>query len=196
MSEGWTRRVVGLVFTTVAAVAVLWPAVAGAGGGGGGHGALCPGFAEDSTIEMLDNCFDGTNHFVERGADVTITNSGSLPHSLTALDSSVDTGVLEPGQTKTVQWNEPGVVRIYCTLHGSRDGGGMSGAIVVGDGGAEATSAVPVNAEPVSARTEASGAPPQSDGLSGIASGAVIAAVFGGGLGAAALMLQVVRTRR
>jgi plastocyanin len=175
MSERWTRRIVGIVFTTVAAVAVLWPTVAGAGGGGG-HGSICPGFAEGSAIEMYDNCFAGTTHFVEPGAQITIKNSGSLPHSLTALDNSVDTGVLEPGETKTAQWDEPGIVRIFCTLHGSRDGGGMTGTVVVGDGGTDGTATVPVKAEPVSTRTAASAAPVRSDGLSGFAAVALAVA--------------------
>ena len=186
----------GMVLTVVAAPSLMAPAMAGAGGGGGGGGgAHCPGFAEGATVEMYDNCFAGTTHFVEPGTTVTVKNSGSLPHSLTAIDGSIDTGTLDAGETATVAVDDAGIVRVDCTLHGSRDGGGMTGTFVVGDGGASAEKAVEVDAEPVSARTETAAAPGvEDDGLSVLASIAIVLAVFGGGLGAAALTLQVVRT--
>jgi plastocyanin len=187
-----------MTFAAVAAFGVLWPSIAAAGGGGGGGGTHCPGFAEGATVEMYDNCFAGTTHFVEPGTEVTVKNAGSLPHSLTAVDGSFDTGTLEAGETTTVALDQAGIVRVYCTLHGSRDGGGMAGTFVVGDGGAEARAETTVDAEPVSTRSAGAASSPviDEDGLSVVASVALIAAVFCGGLGAAALTLQLVRARK
>ena len=183
---------IGTVLVAVVVPSVVGPAIAGAGGGGGGEGAHCPGFAEGAAVEMYDNCFAGTTQFVEPDTTVTVENSGSLPHSLTAVDGTFDTGTLDAGETATVEVADAGVVRVYCTLHGSRDGGGMTGTFVVGDGGAAARKTVAVDAEPVSTRTAGAAAPVvETDDLPVLASMAVIAAVFCGGLGAAALVLQV-----
>jgi plastocyanin len=188
-----TARAFGISLAGFVAAAVLWPATVGAGGGGHG-GSSCPGYAEGPTIEMLDNCFKGTTHFVEPGSAVTVKNSGQLPHSLTAVDGAFDIGTLEPGKSATVEVSDAGVVRVYCTLHGSRDGGGMTGVLVVGDGGEAADARLPATAEPVSAR--AAPAAIESDGLSGLASLALVAALFGAGLGTAGLAFQLVRLRK
>jgi plastocyanin len=186
-------RAFGVSLAALAAVPLLWPAAAGAGGGGHG-GSSCPGYAEGPTIETLDNCFKGTTHFVDPGSRIMVKNSGQLPHSLTAVDGSVDTGTLEPGKSATVKVGDAGVVRIYCTLHGSRDGGGMTGVLVVGNDGRATGATLPANAEPVSAR--AGPTPAESDGLSGLASLALVTARFGAGLGTAGLAFQLVRPRR
>ena len=192
MSGRWARRVIGISLAGLAAAAMLWPAQAGAGGGGHG-GSFCPGFAEGPTIEMRDNCFAGTTHFVEPNSTITVKNSGQLPHSLTAVAGSIDTGPIEPGKQTTVKVGNAGVVRIYCTLHGSRDGGGMTGVLVVGDGGDATKATLPPNAEPVATRSVA---PVDSDGLSGFESLALVAALFGAGLGTAGLAFQVASRSR
>jgi plastocyanin len=188
-----TARAFGVTFVGVGALAVLWSATAGAGGGGHG-GSICPGYAEGPTIKMFDNCFMGTTHFVEPKSTITVTNSGQLPHSLTAVDGSIDTGTLEPGTSATVKVGDAGVVRLYCTLHGSRDGGGMTGVLVVGDGGKATDATLPANAKSVSAR--AAPAQAESGGLSGLASLALVTALFGAGLGTAGLAFQLVRLRK
>jgi hypothetical protein len=102
MFGGRTTRALGVSLVLLVAVAVLWPAMAGAGGNGHG-GSSCPGYAEGPTIEMLDNCFKGTSHFVEPNSTITVKNSGQLPHSLTAIDGSIDTGTLEPREIRDGQ---------------------------------------------------------------------------------------------
>lgn len=191
MRERWARHSVGIAFALLAAVTVLWPTLAGAGGGG--HGA-CSGFAQGATVETFDNCFAGTAHFVEPDSTVTVKNSGSLAHNLTAVDRSVTTGNLDPGESTTIEVGGPGAVRIYCTLHGTDQGGGMSGVLLVGGDTTEGTA--PADVELASTRSDA--APPSSDGLSGMARFALIVGVVGAGLGAAALTMQLVvaRSRR
>lgn len=192
MSGRQARRAFGISVAVCAAVMMLWPASAGAGGGGHG-GSFCAGFAEGATIEMNDNCFTGTTHFVDPNSTINVKNSGELPHSLTAVDGSIDTGAIDPGKQATVKVGDAGVTRIYCTLHGSREGGGMTGVLVVGDGGAATKATRASNAEPVSAR---SAAPVEGDGLSGFASLALVAALVGAGLGTAGLALQIASRAR
>jgi plastocyanin len=119
----WTLLTVGLI--------LLLPGVVLAGGGGGG--AICAGFATDSTVVMRDNCFEGTAHFAEAGTTITIRNEGHLPHSFTAVDGSFDTGLLDGGQRAEIELEGAAIVQVYCTLHGTAQGSGMAGILVVGD---------------------------------------------------------------
>jgi plastocyanin len=123
------RRI--LLVVTVATIGVLsWsvPAMAG----GGGHESACAGYATGQTVEMYDSCFSGSAQFVGAGTTVRIVNRGELPHSLTAADGSFGTGTLQPGQSASIDVGEAAVVRVFCELHGTRQGDGMAGLLVVG----------------------------------------------------------------
>lgn len=121
------RRIVPLL---VLAAVVSSPAAAVAGGGGGG---ACRGFGEGSQLAMLDNCFDAVAHFAPLGIEVDVVNDGWQPHTLTAVDGSFDTGIVEPGAATTLAIDSPGVYRVWCTLHGTASGDGMAGLLVVGE---------------------------------------------------------------
>ena len=114
-----------------ASVLAFWPRAALAGGGGGG--GLCAGFASGDTLIMRDSCFEGTAHFASPGGTLVVSNEGSAPHSFTAVDGSFDTGLLQPGQTARIPLEADGISRAYCTLHGTADGHGMAGVLVVGN---------------------------------------------------------------
>lgn len=117
----------------LALIAVLIiPGVAYAGGGGVDLEA-CAGYSEGTGIAMQDSCFSGTAHFAPSGTAITVTNNGFFPHSLTSVDGSVDTGVLESAGTAEVTFAEPGIYRVFCTLHGTAAGEGMAGVVVVGE---------------------------------------------------------------
>ena len=192
MGERWTRRAVGVVFTALAALTVSWPAIADARTGGGGDGASpCAGYAEGDTVGLLDLCFDGTTHFVAANSTVTVRNGGVLPHNLTAVDGSVSTATLQPGESTTIEVGDPALVRVYCTLHGTAQGGGMSGVLAVGD--AAPTASLPAGAELAAARVAPSGT--GSGDSPGVATFALLFAVVGAGFGTAALALQIARTR-
>lgn len=126
----------------LAAVVILmaFPAVASAGGG---HidTSGCAGFGEGDTVAMLDSCFSGTTHFAPDGATLTVDNEGALPHTLTAVDGSFDTGLVDPGDSTELTIDEPGVYRVFCSLHGTAQGDGMAGVLVVGDAGSTMVSA-------------------------------------------------------
>jgi plastocyanin len=157
-----------LVWAAVACLAALAASEAQAGGGGGG--ARCSGFGAGSAIAMRDNCYEGTAQFVPAGSTLTVVNEGELPHSLTAVDGSFNTGTLNAGQSSTLQVGGAGVVRYYCLLHGTASGEGMAGVLIVGE---------PENASAQAARPGWAGA----------------LGWLGGGLGGAALALLAVRFR-
>ena len=109
------------------------PRVALAGGGGGG-GSLCAGFSSSDEIIMRDNCFQGAAQFADTGTVLTVQNNGQAPHSYTAVDGSFDTGLLESGQSAEITaGGSAGIVLVYCTLHGTAAGEGMSGVLLVGE---------------------------------------------------------------
>ena len=120
------------LFFMVVGLIILWPGAVMAGGGGGGGGP-CAGFASGTTLVMEDNCFSGIAHFARVGNTLLVRNDGDLPHSFTAVDGSFDTGLLQPGQTATIALETDGITTAYCTLHGTADGNGMAGVLVVGN---------------------------------------------------------------
>ncbi len=124
----------------IVAVLLVIPGTAYAGGGGGS--SLCPGFAEGTVISMRDSCFAGTAHFAPAGITLTVTNDGKLPHTFTAADGSFDSGTLQPGQTFELAIDEPRLVRVFCTLHGTAQGDGMAGVMVIGEPTPETVAAV------------------------------------------------------
>ncbi|HEY7583981.1 MAG TPA: hypothetical protein VIB78_10230 [Acidimicrobiia bacterium] len=118
------------LLTTILVLAMI-PAVAGAGGGG--SISLCPAYSSGTTISVLDSCFNGIAHTAPLGDTLTVSNDGEIPHTLTAVDGSFDTGQLAPGETATLSFDEAGIYKVFCTLHGSVDGSGMAGLLIVGE---------------------------------------------------------------
>lgn len=114
------------------AMLMALPGVASAGGGGVDT-AGCAGYARGDEISMLDSCFSGTAHFAPSGSPITVSNDGVLPHTLTAVDGSFDTGFLDPGATAELTIDEPGVYQVFCSLHGTVQGEGMAGVLVIGE---------------------------------------------------------------
>ncbi len=120
-----------LFLLTAILVVAMVPAVAGAGGGG--SISLCPAFSSGTTISVLDSCFNGIAHTAPLSETLTVSNDGEIPHTLTAVDGSFDTGQLAPGQTVTLSFDQAGIYKVFCTLHGSVDGSGMAGLLIVGE---------------------------------------------------------------
>lgn len=114
------------------ALLMVIPTAASAGGGGHGSG-LCAGFTSGTEVGMLDSCFQGTAHFAPVGEAITVVNYGELPHTFTAVDGSFDTGTLDSGETAEITVNEAGILQVYCSLHGTTDGGGMAGVLIAGE---------------------------------------------------------------
>lgn len=82
---------------------------------------------------MRDSCFSGIAHFAPADMTITISNDGELPHTFTAVDGSFNTGQLQPGETFELTVADPGIVRVFCSLHGTAEGDGMAGVLLVGE---------------------------------------------------------------
>jgi plastocyanin len=54
---------------------------------------------------------------VQAGQSVAWTNQGTQAHTATAADGSFDTGLVQPGETGSVQFDTPGVFAYVCTPH-------------------------------------------------------------------------------
>ena len=121
------KRIVLIVIAMLAVPATAY------GGGGGRPSSQCPGFAEGAFISMLDSCFAGTAQIAPAGTTLTVSNDGILPHTITAVDGSFDSGILQPGETFQLTIDQPGLVRVFCVLHGTAEGEGMAGVIVAED---------------------------------------------------------------
>jgi plastocyanin len=103
--------------------------------GGGGAGASIEGQAV--TVQMFDNRYEYTEITVPVGGTVTFVGAGHNPHNAMASDGSWSTeavfGSLEQhdGDAATIDFDTPGTYTFYCTFHGSPDGEGMAGTIIV-----------------------------------------------------------------
>ena len=140
------------LFVAVAAL-MLIPAVASAGGGGVDTSG-CAGYQEGTDVSMKDSCFAGTAHFAPGGTALTVSNDGELPHTMTAVDGSFDTGQVAPGTSAQLRVDEPGIYRVFCSLHGTAEGEGMAGVLVVGEA-VPASMAAPADTSAISAAVAA-----------------------------------------
>jgi plastocyanin len=90
-------------------------------------------------VRMVDDEFSPAFIEVPPGAELTFRNNGRNPHNAVAVDGSFSTVDVAGGDTPSGEavripvGGEPRAVRFYCTLHGTADGAGMAGALVVGD---------------------------------------------------------------
>src|SRR5215831_17825670 len=124
------RVVVLLAIVLLPIVAVATPARAGGGGGGGPCGVLSRG----TQLTVRDFCFDGIADVVPAGARITVTNDGQTTHNLVSVDGGFSSGNLNPGESAQLTVDRPGVYAYYCSFHGSAEGRGMAGVLVVEDG--------------------------------------------------------------
>ncbi|MEO8449579.1 MAG: right-handed parallel beta-helix repeat-containing protein [Gemmatimonadota bacterium] len=99
----------------------------------------CAGVHPGGTlVTMYDNQFNSAVLRVPVGARVTFLNMGRSTHNATATDGSWKTADLvahsgEDGRGADMSFDKPGVYRYRCSYHGTPDGKGMSGVLVVGD---------------------------------------------------------------
>ena len=86
-----------------------------------------------SRIELAisDDAFAPKTITIPVGATVVWSRSGSHTHTVTADDSSFDSGFLRAGQGFEHAFTQPGTFAYYCDVHGGPGGVGMSGAVTV-----------------------------------------------------------------
>src|SRR5262249_44405774 len=91
-------------------------------------------------VVVKDNDFEPPAIRVSPGTTVKWVNQGRSPHDILPADPAQDFGdefgvtaaKFQPGNEYEFLFDEPGVYRYYCSLHGSKQVG-MIGEIVVGD---------------------------------------------------------------
>ena len=124
---------------------------AACGGGNGDGGGLTSGATADANddgladvvvmdgsevqVSALDNTFRVANIQVKPGTKIVWENKGRNDHDV--LPVSGDTWGVQPdgfapGDVYSTTFDEPGVYRYYCSIHGTTEEG-MVGAVVVSD---------------------------------------------------------------
>ncbi len=111
--------------------------------------------------------YDPATITIETGQALTFTNGGRIAHTATANDGGFDTGLLEGGQSATIQFDEPGEFAYFCQPHPW-----MLGTIIVeGEPSGDAAPAAALADEP--------DPPSISFARAAIFAGILIALVFG-----------------
>jgi plastocyanin len=131
------RTVLLVISLAIPVMAVSQPARASGGGGCGEPISEAAGNAV--VIEQF--CFEPTVTYVGLGQEVTWTNRDRTRHDV--LGSNAAWGSfewLQPNATTSNVFTEAGVYPYVCTWHP-----GMSGAVVVGDGGLERLEIAPIS---------------------------------------------------
>ena len=168
--------------------ALLWGSAGAALAGGGCHGGVTHG--TDTTVVIANACFVATITSVDPGATITFVNKDPFVHNVTA-NTWGHYDDLNPGDTFTATFDDPGIYPFACTYHP-----GMSGAIVVGDGtGAGNGSAVFVeeNTAPPATKSRVTSAAAETPGASwGWIAGAGVLGLAAG----SALTIGLTRTRK
>ena|SRR5579872_3421749 len=72
---------------------------------------------EGSPTDITSWGFDNQNIAISAGQSVTWTNMGSMQHSVTADDASFDSGLVDPGNTFSMEFDNPGTYTYHCTPH-------------------------------------------------------------------------------
>jgi plastocyanin len=86
-----------------------------------------------AAVTALDNSFRPENIEVAAGTEVVWTNKGRNEHNILHVegdDWGVDVDDFQPGAAYSHTFDESGVYRYYCSIHGTSNAG-MIGTIVV-----------------------------------------------------------------
>lgn len=97
---------------TAAAALLLFALVAADRGGAAEPTASASGA---KTVSIVNFAFKPGTLTVKRGARVSFANTANTAH--TATSGSFDTKRIEPGKTKTVQFNQKGTFAYHCKIH-------------------------------------------------------------------------------
>lgn len=108
---------------SVSAALLAMVALTGCGGGESEGGADIQGLDEEIKVAAADNEFAPTELSVPDGKlTVTVTNTGDEIHTFTIKSLDVDTGNIEPGESKTVTFDAPDAETPFvCTIHEASD---------------------------------------------------------------------------
>ena len=111
---------------TVTATPLMSTPVVPVGSGGAVQVSILPGsgtYQPDNAADEFAQTESPADYsindlMVELGTTVTWTNNDpSMPHTVTAVDGSFDSGQLSAGQTFSFTFDKPGEFEYFCTLH-------------------------------------------------------------------------------
>jgi|SRR5215211_3749650 len=72
---------------------------------------------EEMTVSIQDFFFEPDQLTVAPGTTVTWVNDGEQPHTSTADDGTWDSGTLQPGESYSFTFDEPGDYSYFCEIH-------------------------------------------------------------------------------
>jgi plastocyanin len=98
---------------TAAAALLLFALLAAGKGSAAGPTA---GASAAKSVSIVNFAFKPGTLTVKRGARVAFTNTANTAHTATK-GGSFDTKRIEPGKTKTVQFNQRGTFAYHCKIH-------------------------------------------------------------------------------
>lgn len=115
-----------------------------------------------SSVSIVDNDFSPRSVTVSAGSQVTWSNDGALPHTVTSDTGGFDSGILTPGAGFAVRLTTPGTYDYVCTLHPE-----MTGTIVVTEAtapieGGDGAAVIESGTDSAGGAEDASGATPAS----------------------------------
>jgi len=82
------------------------------------------------SVSIEDFYFDPADTPLQPGDTIMWINKGNHPHTVTADDGSFDSGMLQPGQSFSWTFENPGTLTYHCAIHPS-----MTGSVSVGQSG-------------------------------------------------------------
>ena len=77
---------------------------------------------ETFKVQVVDFAFQPAILTIPVGATVTWTNTGQRTHTVSADDGSFDSGRLDPGETFSQTFTEPGTHTYHCGFHPEMQG--------------------------------------------------------------------------
>jgi plastocyanin len=89
--------------------------------------APAPG-ATSVAATVVDNRFQPATLSIGVGTTVTWTNAGTNLHTLTSADGLFESGALQPGQTFSYTFSQPGTFQLICRQHRLN---GMAAKVIV-----------------------------------------------------------------
>jgi plastocyanin len=100
VTHGATRSLLAVAFVAALGVALPWVAL-----------------AASQTVTIQDFNFSPVGVTVNAGDSVTWRNTGGEGHTATSNNGTFDTGVLNPGASKTIVFGTVGTFDYHCSIH-------------------------------------------------------------------------------
>ena len=138
-------------------------------------------------VGAVDFGFEPNNASVAAGGQVTVTNKGQAPHTLTFDDVQLDTGNIAPGATADLTAPDaPGSYSYRCNVHPAR----MRGVLVVLGRDTDDPNAQAAAPPPAAALSAGAGGGGPGAGVSAFVLASAVVAAFLGGIGISAFALR------